>query len=225
MRSDDTQTPPSAQPTKAAKAAFKKIGKPKLDRDRFAILALLTSLLSIALAGVIITLLPLKTVVPYIIETDGAGKTVAVGAAQDAFDPTKAQIMHFISRWTKSLWGIDSTLVKKNLEFAYGMTRGKAGNVFRQHVTAYKPIERSTSDPSLSTAVQVKAVNFLGDTTALVRFVTTERRKESKPRIETFMMTLHWVIHPPKTAEQIMQNPIGFFITDFSWSKEVGNDR
>ncbi|MEL0583903.1 MAG: VirB8/TrbF family protein [Candidatus Thiodiazotropha sp. (ex. Lucinoma kazani)] len=142
---------------------------------------MLTSLLSVALAGVIIMLLPLKTVVPYIIETDSAGKTVAVGAAQEAFDPTKAQVMHFISRWTKSLWGIDSTLVKKNLEFAYGMTRGKAGDVFRQHVAAYKPIERSTSDPSLSTAVQVKAVNFLGDATALVRFVTTERQEGNRP--------------------------------------------
>ncbi|MCG7871006.1 MAG: type IV secretion system protein [Candidatus Thiodiazotropha lotti] len=221
MRSDDTTIPPATQSPRAALEAWQRNEKPKLDRDRYAILAVLSSILAVALAGVIFLLLPLKTVAPYIIETDATGRTEVVGAAQEKFDPTEAQIIYFISRWTESLWSLDRALIKNNLESAYGMTRGKGSDVFRQFVRANKPIERSTSDPSLTAVVQIKTINFIGDHTALARFVVTERSKEIPPRTDTYMMTLHWAIQPPKTAAQIMKNPIGFFVTDFSWSKEV----
>lgn len=217
----DDLSPPSTRAPQAALQAWQKIEKPKLDRDRFAILALLNTAVSLALVVAILMMLPLKTVVPYIIETDAAGKTVAVGQTREAFDPTKAQITHFIARWTESLWGIDRALTEKGLEFAFNMTRGKAVDVFRQHVAAYKPIERSVSDPTLTATVQIKSVSFVGERTAMVRFELAERRKEAKPVTRTYMMTLHWTIVPPKSEAEIIANPIGFFITDFSWTQEV----
>lgn len=217
----DDNTPPSAMDPGAATLAWQRSEKPKLDRDRFAILALVNGLLAIALVGALIMMLPLKTVVPYIIETDAVGKTVAVGQAREGFDPTKAQVVHFIARWTEALWSIDRALTEKGLAFAFDMTRGKGSEVFRQHVAAYKPIERSVSDPTLTAAVQIKSVSFVGERTAMVRFELTERRKEIKPAVRTYMMTLHWAIVPPKTEAEIIANPIGFFITDFSWTQEV----
>ncbi|OGT89802.1 MAG: hypothetical protein A2286_03960 [Gammaproteobacteria bacterium RIFOXYA12_FULL_61_12] len=220
MRHDDL-TPPAGMNPQAAMAAWGRNEKPKLDRDRFAIIALLNGVLSLALTGTILFMLPLKSVVPYVVEVEPTGKATVVGAARDGFTPTQAQIVYFISRWTEALWGIDPALTTKSLEASYSMTRGKANEVFRQHVAAYKPIERSASDKSLTSAVQVKSVNFVSDGIAMVRFEVVERRKETKPLVETYMMTLHWIIQPPKTAEDIMQNPIGFFVTDFNWTKEV----
>lgn len=222
MRDNDL-TPPAAMPPHAAMAAWQRNEKPKLDRDRYAVLALMSSLVSLGLVATLFALLPLKSVTPYIVEVEPTGKATLVGAVRE-FNPTQAQIVYFVSRWTEALWGIDPALTTKSLEASYAMTRGKANEVFRQHVAAYKPIERSASDKSLSAAVQVKSVNFVGDGLAMVRFEVTERRREAKPTVDTYMMTLHWLIQPPKTAEEIMQNPIGFFVTDFSWTKEVSTN-
>lgn len=220
MRHEDL-TPPAAMPPTAAMQAWDRNEKPKLDRDRFAAIAMASSLVSLGLAGTLIAMLPLKTVAPYIVEIEPSGKTTLVGAAREGFNPTQAQIVYFVSRWTEALWGIDPSLTTKSLESAYAMTRGKGSDVFRQHIAAYKPIERSASDKTLSASVQVKGVNFIGDGIAMVRFEVTERRKDAKSSTDTYMMTLHWVISPPKTTEEIMQNPIGFYVTDFNWTKEV----
>lgn len=218
-------TPPAAMEPQAAMAAWATIEKPKHDRDRFALLALLNTVVSGGLVAALILMQPLKTVTPYLIEAESNGKTRVIGAASANFNPTQAQVIYFISEWTQALWAVDKNLTTRGLESAFAKTRGKGSDVFRQHVASYKAIERSAADPNLSSSVEVKTVNFVDDDTALVRFSVTERRK-GKPAIEDiYMMTLHWVIQPPKTVEDIMKNPIGFYVTDFSWSKEVKHDK
>lgn len=219
------ESPPGTMPPGAGKKAWDKRGAPQFARDRFALLAILSTLTTaLAVAGIIF-MLPLKTIAPYLIETDSTGKTVAVGPVKE-YNPTQAQIHYETAKWTEMLWGVDRVLVEANLEDAYTKTRGKAADVFRQYVATYRPIERSKSDPSLSVAVQVKAVNFLPNDkqTALVRFEVTERRKNAKPKIDIYMMTLHFAIIPPKNEEEIRENPVGFFVTDFSWSREASRD-
>ena len=223
---ENDTTPPAGMSPGAALAAWEKRGGPNFRRDRLVTLAILAMITTTAAIVAIIMMMPLKTITPYIIETDGSGETVAIGAAREGFNPSEAQIIYSISRWVESLWGIDRVLVKHNLESAYTMTRGKAADVFRQHVASYRPIERSVSDLSLSASVQVKAVNFLPNdsNTGLVRFEVTERRKDTAPVVRTYMMTLHWVIIPPTTIEEIQVNPIGFFVTDFSWTQEAEHE-
>lgn len=223
MAEKNNNAPPSTLTPSAAIEAWGRNEKPRLDRDRYAILAILGTVSSCIMAAAVVTMLPLKTTVPWIIETDRTGKTTIAGPALDAFNPTQAQIIYFIRQWTEQLWSVDPALTKRSLEVAYAMTRGKAADVFRQHVANYRAIERSASDSSLSVSVQVQSVNFVSSQTAIVRFSTTER-KTNKPPEETFYsMTLHWAISPSNKVEDIMINPIGFYITDFSWTKEVTN--
>lgn len=223
MKTTFDHSPPATLEPKAAQAAWESIEKPRLDRDRYAFLAILSSVSSIVLAIAIIFMMPLKTTVPWIVETEASGKTTVKGPALDSFNPTQNQIIYFARTWTESLWTVDKALTQRMLETAYAMTKGKASDVFRQHMASYRPIERSASDPTLSATVQVKSINFVSERTMLIRFSVTERRKEKPTQEELYSTTLHWTLSPPSTVEEIMVNPIGFFITDFSWTREVNN--
>lgn len=223
MNIQDLRNPPPTQfDMKAAMRLFDTRGQDQISRDRMGLIALSMTLVVLTLGAALFMLTPLKTVVPYVIETDQSGATQAVAPASTTFTPTEAQVRHELYTFVEYIWSLDAALLEHNLQHAYGRTRGKAIDVFKEFVQTRAPFERWREDNSLSIQAQVTALNFVSKNAAIMRVAVTERRRNSQPVTEHYQMVLHFSIVPPASEEDIRKNPIGFFVTDFNWSRDRG---
>jgi len=216
--------PPTALEPKMIRAWFEAYGKPVVDRNRMvlAVLALSGGIGAMALA--LASLMPLKTIQPYVIYTDNAGRIAAdpVGAKQ--YRPDWNAVRYFLANWATKAMSVEPGLTRRNLEEAFRFLRDGAPTIFTEEIiTRRKPIERTATEPTLSDLAQVIAINPIDDKTVLMRVRTTEytKTKPGHSKIENYSLTVRYEIAPPTTEEEIMRNPLGIYITHFSLTREL----
>lgn len=225
----DNTTPPHNAPQtaidpKAIRAWFEVYGKPVVDRNKLvvAVLALSASMGALGLA--VTTILPLKTIQPYVIYTDNAGRVAADPVGAQQYKPDWNTIKYFLANWATKTLSVEPGLTKRNLEEAYRFLRSGAPSIFTQEIIEKrKPIERGATDPSLSDLAQVIAINPVDDKTVILRIETTEysKMRPNESKKNTYSMTIRYEVYPPKNEEEIMRNPLGIYITHFSITKEM----
>lgn len=206
-----------------AKAEWaERMGDSVVDKSRLFIIA---ALLACCLLGMIIAfnvLLPLKSTVPVQIETDKLTGEVSprIIQAQD-FKPTDISKKYFIGRWIRNVINLDPALTESNLRDAFQFVRGKAIDEYKDFIDKTKPLVRLAEDKTLTRKTDILTFNFMTETVANVRFQTEERRAGATPVIKRYAALIHFEVVPPTTEKETMENPLGIFITDFSFSEET----
>lgn len=181
---------------------------------------------AIAEAVALAALAPLKTAVPYVVKIEDTGRVSVEAAAAQRYVPGKNEIDYALARWVRNLLTIDSystsNPARNNVIEAYVMTRGRASEQFVEWFRAARPVEAVNQDPTLSRVVQVRNVLTVKEGEAvIIRVVTETRSAKQKPVTENQMVSIRYAIVPPKTEKEILENPIGLVITDFSVSKDL----
>ena len=208
----------------AAKAEWNlRNGDSTVNQARFFIYGLFVTICLVILAASLYEIIPLHRPVPYNIQVDKVtGESVAVGISAKDAKATQQQKIWFISRWTKQLLTLDTFTTESALNEAYEAVRGKAIEEFRDFVHATQPIRQVSDNKNLSrTVTLVNAPQFLADNIAQVRVITERRSIGVAPLTKRFILTIHFVLEPPSTDEEIMKNPIGLYITHFGISEEM----
>ncbi len=219
-----SNTPPAAEPDpKAVVQWYEAWGKSVVGRNRFFILSAFLAAAVVAMAVALAAITPLKTVQPYIVKVADTGQVFVDPAGTQAYEPGEAEKKYFLGKWVEYGWTIDSRFLTDYLEKAYNMTRDKAVAEFRELIEASRPAARLAENPSLTATPSISSINFIREDTALIRFHVTERTRMEKdtPIVTYYAMTTRFIIDPPKTEKEILENPIGLFIVNFSLSREV----
>jgi type IV secretion system protein VirB5 len=208
--------------SKALIAWFEIYGKTIVDRNTLITAVIGLSFSIAALAFGFSSLLPLKEVRPYVIETNDAGDTRVKPADAQEYTPTKNQVRKTFYDWVKLSFGVEQGHVQDNLVKSYIFLRGDAIDTFKKEIILErKPIEKSTKDASFRINVDIISTNVMNDGTAIVRFRTKEFSKANEKPIETtWTLTAKFRIDQPKDEETIYKNPVGLYIIDFHFSKE-----
>ena len=81
-------------------------GEPQVHAQRWFLAALVLGVANVALVVSVVTLLPLKTVVPYVVETTQAGVTTRV-VEVTAYKPTAAMVRAELARWAEKMMTLD----------------------------------------------------------------------------------------------------------------------
>jgi len=223
---DGSGAPPPEAPPQAALPArdawFEAYAVPVVERARYFTLSVVLSLAVVAAAIAIAALVPLKTVVPFVIERGENGAVAAIPAAAQKYVPGVAEKRYFIAQWAKKLLTIDHYFTEPYLSDAYLLTRGKATAEFTDWLQKNTPIAELQKDPSLTRTVSISSVSLLQDEVALVR-LATERRSMANPAATRarFVLTVHFTVQPPRTEEELFRNPIGLFITHFAINDDL----
>ncbi|MBR5999703.1 MAG: hypothetical protein IK089_00410, partial [Oxalobacter sp.] len=63
------------------------------------------------------------------------------------------------------------------------------------------------------------SINFLNAETALLRFKTTTRKADVVEE-DVYLMTVVFTLVKPKNVDQVVRNPAGLYVTNFTLSKE-----
>lgn len=196
-------------------------GGVQVERNRYFLFGSVMAGAVIALAFALSALLPLKTVTPYMIQVDNIGRTQAVPAAVTEFKPSEAQLRYFLAEWVYQVMTVRPGITTPNLARAFDKVQMAAIEQFRTHIATYRPVERSIESPDNTADVSIKAVNFLPEKNALIQFTVTETDKAGAKKLTDYSITIHYDTFVPQTEEQILKNPIGLVIKNFSLSREI----
>ena len=163
-----------------------------------------------------------STVTPYIIEVGPGGEVLAATRAVQANrTPNDPEIKYFLAKWVKDVRGLplDVVVKKQSWVSAYGAMRQKAALKMNEIVKKDDPMSRVGQE---TISVTPAAIVKMSDKTYQVRWTEDVFTKEGSPK-QSYRMTglISVDFSQPTTEKEIMANPLGLYITDFSWSKEL----
>lgn len=163
------------------------------------------------------------TVVPYVIEVgqDGAVETVAK-VNQERYVPKQAQIKHFLNEFILKVRNVstDPVVYKQNWMAAYRLLTQTASSKMSNAIKEENQVGRLEKRQTVQT--QVKVITQMSDKTYQVRW-SEEVFEQDGTRTGTYNMTGVFTIEQatPKDEKELINNPLGLYIKDFSWSKEI----
>lgn len=223
-RDDAKQLSPSPYAIKRRRW-FEVFGGVTVANWRLFLVTVAISVVAVAEAIALSMMVPLKTVVPYVVKVEKEGRVTVESAATQAYVPGQSEIDYALSKWVRNLLTIDSYLTsnpkRNNILEAYAMTRGKAAEEFVQWFRETKPVEAVNKDPSLTRVAHVGNLMRVQDGAIIIRVVTETRSAKQTPVTENQMVTIHYSIVPPQTEKEILENPLGLVVTHFAISKDL----
>lgn len=165
--------------------------------------------------------------VPYVIEVDNYGRPTAVSRADSAETPMPRVMAAQISEWVHNMRSVtsDAILQRSNVFKAYALlpdntsARLKADEWFNgKGESGANPFERAAKG-TVETVIQ-KPLPISPDTWS-VDWEEIERDRDGKiNKSSRYRVMVTVSITPPETEDQILANPTGLGITEFSWSKQ-----
>ena len=161
-----------------------------------------------------------STVTPYVVEVDKLGGVEAVGPATIRYQPTDAEIAHYLARFLENVRGlsIDPVVVRQNWLSAYDFTTDKGAAVLNDYAQGNDPF---ANVGERSRTVDVVSVVRVSKDTFQARW--TERTFENSAFVKTerFTALMTIVVDPPKDAATLRKNPLGIYINGLNWSQDL----
>lgn len=202
------------------KGLFERWGGAVVESNRWFIGFLMMVFVCLGQLYAITTMLPLKTVAPWMVTVKETGKVEGAPLESVKFEPNENAKRYFLKEWVTKAFTLDRYLTEKYLVDAYAVVRGTGTSEFRQFVDDNKPLVALRSDPTLVQNIVVRSISFVQDSAALVR-IRVETRTNQGLKTEDKLVTIHFAVEPPKTEQEIYANPIGLYITHFAVSEDI----
>lgn len=212
------KTPISA--TVKGKGMFERWGGAVVESNRWFIAFIVMCMVAVLQMYALMQMLPLKTVVPWMITVKDTGKIEGTPVEALKFTPDDNAKRYFLKEWTTKIFTLDRYLTEKYLVEAYSKVRGNATSEFRQFVNESQPLVVLRTNPELVQNITIRSVSFIQDSAALVR-IRVETRNKTGLKYSDKLVTIHFAVIPPKTEAEIYANPIGLYITHFAISEDV----
>lgn len=220
----DRDVSPSAPLTAFERAQFEwfeRYGCAVVERNRMFVGWVLTTVALLAACLALVVLMPLKTVEPFVVRVADNGMAIADRTGAQNYRPGRAERTYFVSRWVQQVLTMDPYLTERQLAEAYRMTSGLATQQMLDWMKGDRPIERLKKDPGLNRSVSIVTVSPLDEGVMQVRVRTETRSLGTAAQVKTLQVTIHYAIVPPKSEAEIIQNPIGLYVTRFNIAEEM----
>lgn len=176
-------------------------------------------LLAIALAGNIY-LATKSTVVPHIIEVDSLGAATYRGPVGGGLTPTEAMVRYQLSQFIELTRTVssDTVLFRQRLLDANKMLSVTGHVLYEAWGNATNPIEQAKTK---TTAVAIVSAVPLSKETWQIDWQEREwdRAGTSLGRPLLWRAMLKIVQQEAKTAQQLIDNPVGVYIDEFHWDR------
>lgn len=199
-------------------------------RQMWQIIGILSLLIAFAAVGGLVYIGSLPQFVPYVIEVDKLGQTHAVARA-DRAAPADPRVIHAtVARFITLARMVtpDVTLQRKAIFDLYASLASSDPATFKMNEflgakSENNPFKRAAKE---TVEIQITSVLPQSDETWQVDWMETVRDRGDGSELNRYRMRalLNLYVAPPtnKTSEeQIRKNPLGIFIRDFSWSKQL----
>ena len=203
-----------------------RIGSTVVQAKNWRLACLGAILLSLTLAGGLIYQGSQQKVIPVIVGLDKErGEPVVIGrSSEQAYQPGIQEIKYFLSQFVTLVRGVpqDPVLIKQNWVKAYAYLRHDAANTLndvtnKDSESALKKIGEQTVTVQPLSVVQVTESNSFQ-----VRWEEVVYNNHGI-QIQRYIMNGVFSIElsPPDDEKTLNQNPLGLYITNFQWNREL----
>lgn len=212
-------TPPIASLTAAQK--FSELyGNAAVHGSRWFVFSMVLLFSNILLAFSLVALVPLKKVVPYIVETNADKLIVAQPFRAEEFRPDARFVKAEATTYVRNLMTIDPYLTRGNFENAMRRSTDKAIGKVKDLIASDQPFERLAKQPGLVREAVVSSVDTSQAGVLFVTVTTNERMSQNPPIVEHWRFTIHYKTVAPESEAQLMDNPLGINFVYFERFKE-----
>ena len=161
-------------------------------------------------------------VAPYVVEVDELGQTLVIGPAEKARNTDPRLVRYELAELIRKVRSIvaDGAAEKQLLDSAYAHASGAATRFLNDHYKEHNPFllmqERTVS-------VEVTSVLPLPASDSWqLQWMETHRGLDGAVLArERWQALLAVEIRPGNKPEQIEQNPLGLYVTDIQWTKQL----
>jgi type IV secretion system protein VirB5 len=155
------------------------------------------------------------------VNTDGSAQVV--GPAVVDFQPGPTELRYFLQHWLKLTRAVplDPVIVKSAWNEAYTFTTPQTANKLNAY--ARQPGSPMSKVGVETVAVQVRSVIPVTPTSYQARWTETTFSEQGQIK-DTAQWTATFTIkvNAPTTDDVAMVNPLGLYITDFNWQRDIG---
>lgn len=161
--------------------------------------------------------------VPYVVEVDKLGASVAIQRADSATKVDARIIRAQLAAWITQVRSLyqDAGAERTNLSNAYAMVRrtDAAYNELNAYFSKHDPFERAKTE---GVSVEISTVLPISDNTWQVQWTETVHSSKGEQLSATPMQAnLTVAIQPPHEESTLLKNPMGVYITHFNWSPRL----
>lgn len=216
-----SQTPAPATPYQAAAQVWdERLGSSRAQARNWRLMAFGCLGLALLMAAGLVWRSAQSLVIPYVVEVDNAGQVRAVGEAATDYQPGDALIAHHLARFITLVRAlpIDPIVVRSNWLGAYQLITNRGATTLNEFARESDPFSRIGKE---SITVEITSVVRASENSFQVRW--TERRyvDGASAGSERWTAVLTVVLKPPRSEEKLRQNPLGIYVDNLSWSREL----
>lgn len=158
-----------------------------------------------------------KVAIPWLVEVNNQTGDIARPVRMDTVTPSQAVIKAELAKWVEHAFTIDPKMSMAYLREATTKTTGRAVGQFREFRVEHDIVNKITRQPNYLRFAKVSSVDMSQKGYAFI-FVRTHEvlldGKEANPK--NFRVRLDYTLIPPKTEEELLSNPLGFYVSLFS---------
>lgn len=207
---------------RAADEWDRRIGSAVVQAKNWRLATLLISGLACLLGAGLVYQSAKSTVSPYVVQVDRDGAVQAVGPArQTNYRPGRPVIEYFLVQFVTKVRSVplDPVVVKSQWLSAYDYLRQGAANTLNEIALREEPFSKIGLE---TVSVRLKSVVPLSSDSYQVRWEETTYGKEGVTISTKGMTGVFYIeIVPPTDEQKLRANPLGLFIRQFSWSRDV----
>ncbi len=215
------RTPEPVTPyQKAAQVWDERIGSARVQARNWRLMAFGSLLLSLALAVGLATTAGRSPVVPYVIEVDALGEARAIGPANAAHAPRDSQIAWHLAEFVKNFRSlpIDPVVLRSNWLEAYAYVTDRGAGRLDEHARSNDPFG-AIGDRTI--VVEMTSAVRSSETSFELRWKEHVSLRGSSEETRHYTATVSYVLRPPKDEEMLRANPLGIYIHEFHWSRDL----
>lgn len=154
----------------------------------------------------------------HVVEVSPEGQVLSVRAMRDAWTPSEAQIAYHLARFVRLVRALptDGVVLRENWLEAYRLLTPAAAAQLSERARRDDPF---LSLGRVGRTVHVRSIIARSPTTWEVSWTERATNATGSADGESFSGVFTVATRAPRNADELASNPIGLFITDFSWSQ------
>lgn len=202
-----------------------RIGSAKTQMRNWRLACLLSLVLGVLLLVAIIMVLTAQKNYVYVAEVKPGHNIVNVRSMEKSYVPTQAQEEYFVARFIRNIMSVslDPVVLRRNWLNAYSFIAGKAKAQLNDYARENNPFAQVGQ---VTKTVHIKNYHPIGNHSYEFTWTQTTYSQNGKAQQVGLYDGIFTVVQgeKPKTARQMLMNPLGLRVVYFSFSNQTPNE-
>ena len=207
---------------RAAAAWDERIGSARVQARNWRLIAFASMTLALISTSGAVVLGVKKQVATYVVEVDKAGMPGRITLASEPYQPAVAQVGYFVGEVVRMVRErpLDPVVLRQQWTKAYQFLAGPAVNAMNEYAASDGDMKSVAGEGAVARTVEIGSILQKGADTWQVRWVETTYASGLRRSREQYTGLFQVKLMPPRDESDSFKNPIGVYITNFTWSRE-----